>query len=179
MRTCWRATRRCSSTRYPNAKLVAPGYTDTHALYHLEDSMKVRAGDEIDLGGGFVVRFQEATFLDAAMSVWMTELTSNTLFSVDWMGLPLLDGEELLFMDEVENVDVDRFYEFHARVMFWFQYVDVDKVVADTNLMLQQHHPAMVASSHGPVIRSDVWRYFQMMNEVVAKVRETGRIGVL
>jgi len=170
--------------RYPDATLVAPRYGDTHALYHLEDSLKVGVGDYLDLGGP-IIQFHEATFLDAALSVWMSEERSGTLFTVDWMGFPLMDGEGLGFMDEVVAPDVsdeelvDRLHEFHGRVMHWMQYVDVPKVQAETDLLLMRQHPMIIAPAHGPVIRQEPQRFFQLMKETVARVRETGRVGVL
>ena len=165
--------------RYPDATLVAPRFGDTHELYHLDAAHKVAPGDSIDLGGK-VVHFHEATFLDAAMSVWMSEETSGMLLPVDWMGLPLLDGEGLKFADEIESViDVDRYTEFHGRVMFWLQYVDVERTQREIDRVLDAFRPAMIASAHGPVIREDVPRYFEWMKEVVARVRAAGRIGVL
>lgn len=164
--------------RFPGCRLVAPRIGDTHELYHLDRAMKVGPGDEIDLGSS-VLRFHEATFLDAAMSVWMTEERTRTLFTVDWLGAPIMDHEELRFADELEDaVGSDRLYEFHGRVMFWFQYADVEKVQAETRHLLDTFRPAMVAPAHGPVIRADVGRYFGLMEEVVARVAETGRIGV-
>ena len=170
--------------RWPDVTLIAPREGDTHALYHLEDSEKVGAGDYLDLGGP-IIQFHEATFLDAALSVWMSEERSGTLMPVDWLGFPLLDGQELSFMDEVVDEEVtdeeliDRLHEFHARVMFWFQYVDVPKVQADIDLLLMRLHPMMIAPAHGPVIRREPQRYFRLMKETVARVRETGRVGVL
>ena len=170
--------------RYQEATLVAPKYGDTHELYHLEDSLKVGVGDYLDLGGP-IIQFHEATFLDAALSVWMSEERSGTLFTVDWLGFPLLDGERLSFMDEVVGPDpaeedlVDRLHEFHGRVMHWLQYVDVPKVQAETDLLLMRQHPMIIAPAHGPVIRREPQRFFQLMKDTVARVRETGRVGVL
>jgi len=93
---------------HPGARLVAPALGDTHELYHLEDALLVAPGDELDLGG-HRVRFVEATFLDAAMSIWMREENTRTLFPVDWLGFPLMDEEFLRCVDELEApVDVDR-----------------------------------------------------------------------
>ncbi len=170
--------------RYPEARLVAPREPATHELYHLEDSLRVGVGDYLDLGGP-LIQFHEATFLDAALSVWMSEETTGTLFPVDWLGFPLLDGEGLRFMDEVVDPEagdeelIDRLYEFHARVMFWFQYVDVDKMKAETDMVLMRLHPLIIAPSHGPVIRQQPQRFIQLMKDVVERVRETGRVGVL
>ncbi len=170
--------------RYPEARLVAPREPATHELYHLEDSLRVGVGDYLDLGGP-LIQFHEATFLDAALSVWMSEETTGTLFPVDWLGFPLLDGEGLSFMDEVVDPEtpddelVDRLYEFHARVMFWFQYADVEKMKAETDMVLMRLHPLIIAPSHGPVIRREPQRLIQLMKGVVERVHNTGRVGVL
>ncbi len=162
---------------HPDARLVAPVYGDTHPLYHLEDSIKVGEGDELDLGG-FVARFHEATFLDAALSIWMSEANTGTLFPVDWLGAPIRAGEAVKFADEIPDLSADRYYEFHARVLFWYQYCDVDRVTAAIHALWERHEPRMLAPSHGPVVRQDVAEVFRIMPEVVRRIRETGRTGV-
>jgi flavorubredoxin len=165
--------------RYPEATLVAPRFGETHELYHLEAAHKVGPGDSLDLGGKRL-HFHHAAFLDAAMSMWMTEENRGMLLPVDWMGLPLMDGEGLLFADEFRSsVDVDRYAEFHGRVMFWLRYVDVARTQREIDMLLETYQPAMVASAHGPVIREDVPRHFEMMKEVVERVATGGRTGVL
>lgn len=172
----------------PEARLVAPREGDTHELYQLGGALKLGPGDEIDLGG-LLLRFHEATFLDAALHTWITEETSRTLFPVDWLGFPHLDGECLKFADEVEALDLGdpataadqlgRLTEFHARVMFWFQYVDVDRVHAEIDRLARTFEGYRLAPAHGLVIREGQERYFEMMKEVVARVAESGRVGVL
>ena len=165
--------------RHPGATLVAPRFGKTHELYHLEDAHKVGPGDSLDLGGKRL-HFHDAAFLDAAMSMWMTEETTGMLLPVDWMGLPLMDGEGLLFADEFRSpVDEDRYAEFHGRVMFWMRYVNVARTQKEIDLVLETYRPRMIASAHGPVIRQDVPRYFEMMKEVVERVATGGRTGVL
>lgn len=165
--------------RYPEARLVAPGEGDTHALYQLDRALKVLPGDVIDLGGP-VVRFHEATFLDAALHVWMTEERTGTLFPVDWLGFPHLDGECLHFVDELDaEIGIERLSEFHSRVLFWFQYVDVDKTRAEVDHVARKFRPRRIAPAHGLVIRREIERYFHLMKEVVSRVAESGRVGVL
>ena len=165
--------------RYPRATLVAPKEGDTHGLYQLDGALKVGPGDEIDLGGP-VARFHEATFLDAALHVWMTEEGSRTLFPVDWLGFPHLDGECLRFADELEEeIDIGRLTEFHSRVLFWFQYVDVEVTRAVVDYLARKFQPDRIAPAHGLVIRRDPERYFELMKEVVSRVAESGRTGVL
>lgn len=165
--------------RYPTARLVAPRAGETHALYHLADALHVGPGDEIDLGGP-TLRFPVATFLDAALHTWMTEETTRTLFPVDWLGFPHLEGECLRRTDEIDaEIGVDRLEAFHSRVMFWFQYVDVGAVREATDRLAREFEGYALAPAHGLVIRDDAARYFELMNDVVARVAESGRGGVL
>lgn len=164
---------------HPGATLVAPRRGDTHELYHLEDAVKVGPGDELDLGGP-LLRFHEATFLDAAIHTWMTEDRAGILFPVDWLGFPHMGGECLRFVDElVAPVTVDRLEEFHGRVMFWLQYVDVEKTQAEVDRLIRAFDPEMIAPAHGLVIREEPARYMAMMKPVVERVASRGRIGVL
>jgi len=164
--------------RYPNAQLVAPRYGEAHGLYHLDRAWQVGEGDTIDLGG-HIARFHEATFLDAGISMWMSEERTRTLFTVDWLGCPILDHEGLRFMDEIEDPDPDRFYDFHARVLFWLQYVDVARVQRETARLESRFDPLIIAPAHGPVIRDEIRRFMRIMHDIPGRVRETGRVGVL
>lgn len=165
--------------RHPEARLVAPRAGETHALYRLDDALHVGPDDEIDLGG-LTLRFPAATFLDAALHTWMSEETTRTLFVVDWLGFPHLEGECLKRTDEIDlQIGVDRLEAFHSRVMFWFQYVDVDVVRGATDELARAFAGYALAPAHGLVIRDDPGRYFELMNEVVARVAESGRGGVL
>jgi len=124
------------------------------------------------------------------MHLWMTDVLTSTLFCVDWMGFPIFDAESGRCLDEIVPADVsdtdliDRYYEFHARVMFWFQYVDVAKVETDMDWVLEHFRPEVVAPAHGPPIRSGragvtMERLFDVNKRAMARVRETGRGGVL
>lgn len=165
--------------RYPDATLVAPALGDIHALYHLEDALKVAPGDELDLGG-FRVRFHEATFLDAPLSTWMTEETTNTLFTVDWLGLPHMSGECGRFVDELElEVGLSRLIEFHGRVMFWYEYVEPEKTRDEVDRLIETFHPSMIAPAHGLVFRERCEHYMALMKDVISAVAERGRVGTL
>lgn len=164
---------------YPDTALVAPAFGDTHGLYHLEDALKVRPEEEIDLGG-LVVRFHEATFLDAPISIWMTEEKSNMLFPVDWLGMPHMERECLKFVDEIKaDLTVDRLVEFHARVFFWLQYVDVEKVLTIIDQITEKLQPEILAPSHGLIIRENAVEAMLMMKEVVREIDRSGRLGVV
>lgn len=165
--------------RHPGAQLVAPAMGHTHALYHLEDARKVAPGDRIDLGGLSVV-FEEATFLDAPLSIWMREEMSNTLFTVDWLGFPHLGGECLRCVEELDaDITPGRLIAFHARVMFWLQYVDVVKTQSEIDRLIRNRAPDAIAPSHGLVIRAGATDLMARMKEVVAQIASGGRLGVL
>jgi len=159
--------------------LVAPRYGDAHELYHLEDALKVGEGDTIDLGS-FLLKFHEATFLDAPISVWMTEANTRMFLPVDWIGMPHMDGECLKCVDELDTqVDADRLLQFHGRVFFWLQYVDAPKTIAEIDRINRQFHPSIIAPSHGLVIRQDAVLYMDMIKDVVQAISDRGRIGVV
>lgn len=163
-----------------DAELVAPGYGNDHELYRLEDATHVVEGDSIDLGNLEAV-FHEATFLDAPVSIWMTERTTETLFPVDWLGYPHQESESYRFADEAcpQGIEPSRLVQFHGRVLFWFQYVDVPKVCREIDQLAAEYDPEMIAPAHGLVIREDAVEVIEGMKEVVRQVDEEGRVGVL
>ncbi|MDY6765507.1 MAG: MBL fold metallo-hydrolase [Halobacteria archaeon] len=162
---------------YPDATLVAPKYGSKHELYHLDDATHVGEGDSIDLGG-FTVDFHEATFPDAAVHVWMSERETEMLLPVDWMGMPHMDTECLSFVDELETeLDVDRLVEFHGRVLFWYQYVDVPKTKAEIGNILEKFDPEIIAPAHGNIIRENADECILMMKDVVEEINKGGRVG--
>jgi len=164
---------------FPQARLVAPRYGDAHELYHLEEALKVGEGDSLDLGG-FVLKFHEATFLDAPISVWMTEENTRMLLPVDWIGMPHMDGECLKCVDELEaQVNADRLLQFHGRVFFWLQYVDAPKTIAEIERINRLFNPDIIAPSHGLVIRREAVRVMDLMKDVVQAISDGGRIGVV
>ena len=164
---------------YPDVTLVAPRYGDDHELYHLDEARRVGAGDEIDLGG-YAVEFHEATFLDAPVSMWMTERTTETLFPVDWFGFPHAESERLRFVDELAHpLSDDRLVQFHGRVLFWHQYVDVSKVQREIDRVIETFDPEIIAPSHGLVVRENATDHMERMKGVVEEIERRDRIGIL
>jgi len=160
-------------------RLVAPRYGNDHELYRLDDALHVGEGDSIDLGGR-VVEFHEATFLDAPVSVWMSERETGTLFTVDWMGFPHSDNEALTPVDESAGTfDIEQFVEFHSRVLFWYQYVDGEKVAREIDRLVDRHDPGIVAPAHGRVIRADADGHMKLMKDVPGIIERRGRVGTL
>ncbi|WP_135827714.1 MBL fold metallo-hydrolase [Halorussus halobius] len=164
---------------YPEAELVAPKYGNDHELYHLDDATHVGEGDSIDLGG-YVLDFHEATFLDAPVSVWMTERTNDMLLPVDWLGYPHAEHEMLSFVDELDHdLDLGRLLQFHGRVLFWHQYVNVEKVQREIDWLVDHYDPEWILPAHGLVVREDPTEYMDLMKDVVAEINERDRIGIL
>lgn len=159
--------------------VVAPRYGDDHELYRLDDAYLVGEEDSIDLGK-YIVDFHKATFLDAPISLWMSERTERMLFTVDWMGFPHLESERLRFVDELDtDLDGTRLLQFHGRVLFWHQYVDVEKVQQEIEQVKNVYDPTMILPAHGLVIRKDSRRYIELMKDVVAEIERRDRIGAL
>ncbi len=164
---------------YPDAQLVAPRYGNAHELYHLDDARHVGEGDSIDLGG-FEVHFHEAAFPDAPLHVWMTERYTGTLFPVDWLGYPHNGSETLAFPDEFDtDLTVDRLVQFHGRVLFWFQYVDVPTVHETVDGLVDRYEPSVVAPGHGNPVRENPVDVMELTKPVVERVHEDGRVGTL
>lgn len=164
---------------YPEAELVAPRYGEDHELYHLEDATKVGEGDSIDLGG-LTVDFHVATFPDAAMHVWMSERETETLFPVDWFGFPHNGNECYETVDEFDRpLSVDRLVQFHGRVLFWLQYVDVAKTTAEIDRIADRFDPEIIAPAHGCVVREDAGEHLRRTKAVVERINDEGRVGIL
>lgn len=164
---------------YPDAELVAPAYGVGHELYHLDEATHVAEGDSLDLGR-YTVDFHEATFLDAALHCWMSERETGTLFPVDWFGYPHRGDECLAFADELDPaLDVSRLVQFHGRVLFWFQYVDVEAVNDEVDRLMANFEPDIIAPAHGNVVREDVPAQVELMKEVVREIDRQGRVGTL
>lgn len=166
---------------YPGCRVVAPAIGCNHALYHLDDALLVEPGDALQVGG-HDLRFHEATFLDAPMSIWMSEENTGTLLPVDWLGIPHLGGECGRFADQLgltEDEWVSRLVEFHGRVMFWYEYVDAPKVLAEIDRIVEEVAPRHLAPAHGLFVRKEAGRFLRWMKTVVTAIVERGAVGTL
>lgn len=167
--------------RYPQCTLVAPAIGCDHALYHLEDALKMAPGDALDVGD-HRLRFHDATFLDASISIWMSEENTNTLLSVDWLGIPHMNGECGRFADELELGEdewISRLLEFHGRVMFWYEFVNVPRVHAEIDRIVEEIAPRHLAPAHGLFVREESIRFLHWMKPVVEGIARRGAIGTL
>lgn len=162
---------------YPDATLVAPRYGTGHELYRLGDARRVGEGDALDLGR-YTVAFHEATFLDAAVHMWMTERRTDTLFTVDWLGYPHTDAECLRFGDEFDApLTADRFRRFHEQVVPWLRFVDADKVAAEIDHLVARYDPSWLAPAHGNPIREHATEHLRTMTGVVRSIAGSGGAG--
>lgn len=163
---------------YPDAELISPQWGEKHDLYHLQDARFVDVGTTLELGR-FTVEFIEPTFPDSAIHTWLFEHTERILFTVDWFGFPVLPDETLRFVDEFDGgFTLDRLYQFHALVVFWYQYADLDKVDREIDHLIERFEPMMLAPAHGNVARKDAVEYMEMIKSVAANVRDEGRIDI-
>lgn len=166
---------------YPDCRLVAPAVGCNHGLYHLDEALLVEPDDTLEVGR-HRLRFHEATFLDAPISMWMSEEETGTLFPVDWLGIPHLGGECGRFADQLgltEEEWISRLIEFHGRVMFWYEYVDAPKVLAEIDRIAQEVAPRNLAPAHGLFVRRDPDRFLDWMKTVVTAIVERGAVGSL
>ena len=165
--------------QYPDATLVAPDYGSGHELYHLDEAMHVDEDNTIDIGG-YIFDFHEAYILDAPIHIWMTERNRNWLMPVDWFGFPHQDSECMKCVHELDHdITVQRLVEFHGRVLFWYQYVDVDKMADLHQFLMRDFDPDGILPGHGLPILKNTRKYMNMMDNVVVEIHNKGRVGTL
>lgn len=161
---------------YPDATLIAPDKGDDHELYYLGDARKVAPGESIDLGG-HVITFREAKFVDAPMSMWITEETKDILITVDWLGYHHTEEECMLFDDELDaELDHERFSLYSSSAEFWYRYADADKVKAEIDYIINEYDPAMVCPAHGMVLRDNPAKYLEREKGSLEYVKEEGKL---
>jgi flavorubredoxin len=177
---------------YPDATLLVPGeaaghgdgHGAEHELYHvatdspdsgLENEIRyVRDGDTVDLGE-YTVEFQRPTFPDHSLTLWMTERTTNTLFSVDWLGY--LHGAEscVSYASELDRpVTVEQVFRFHALAFPWLRFSDVGAIESAVEELRASVDPDVVAPAHGLVMTEDVDAYLDLFLEAVERLNEEG-----
>jgi flavorubredoxin len=164
---------------YPDATLLSSAHGRGEELYYLDQGRQVEAGETLDLGG-YTVEFLEAAFPDTAFHIWMKEHTSNTLFTADWLGSPHLDGECLLFADELDTpLSPAQIMEFQARALRWLQYCDPEMVSRTIDDLIETHQPEIICPAHGTVIREDAISYMNQMKTVVEMITTGERLAEL
>jgi flavorubredoxin len=161
---------------YPEATLVAPSRGAEHErrLYRLDswDAEFVEDGDVIDLGD-HSVEFVEPTFFDQAMTTYMFERTTRTLFTVDWFGFQHMGSDCLRFVDEMRyDLTEDQLDRFNGYALVWLRFADPEKIDRVIDHVTEELAPEVIAPAHGQVIREDVPRYLEMMRSVLHDIGE-------
>lgn len=158
------------SEAHPDATVVAPGYGYEPELYYLDDAMSVRDGDTIDLGD-HQLTFRDARLVDSAMTVWMTEETTGTFFTVDWLTYVVHDDEVGMYTDEIEKLDrgpvVDRQRYLVGHKYSWYPYADADRLTAEIDDMIESYQPEKLAPSHAPVLEDGAVEHLEDWKGIV------------
>lgn len=161
---------------FPEATIVAPARGTNHDLYGLGsgDDHFVSPGDTIDLGG-YVVEFLEPIFYDHGTSIWMKERTTDTLFTVDFLGFSHLDGDCLKYSDEMQNpVTPNQMNRMAGLAFLWLRFADPDTVEEAINYVRETYDPAIVAPAHGQIVRTDIDDYFEKEKAAFRDITEQG-----
>jgi len=155
---------------YPEATVVAPGYGYEPELYYLDDAMRVVEGDTIDLGE-HVLTFRDARLVDSAMTAWMTEETTGTFFTVDWLTYVVHDDEVEMYTDEIEELNrgsvVDRQQYLVGHKYSWYPYADAERLTAEIDYMIENYEPEKLAPSHAPPLKQGAVRHLEDWKEIV------------
>ena len=179
---------------YPDATLLVPGeaaghgagHGAEHELYHIAtdspDEVEnvpneieyVEAGDEIDLGE-YTVEFRQPTFPDHSFTLWMSERTTNTLFTVDWLGFLHQSTNCVSYANELDrDVSVEQVFRFHALAFPWLRFADVEEIEAAVDEVREIVDPDIVAPAHGLVMRDDPSEYMDLFTAAVAELSREG-----
>lgn len=164
---------------FPSTTLLAPERGSEEAeLYHLGDAELVEPGDALDLGGP-EIEFVEPLFPDHNMTIWMHELASNTLFTVDWIAMFIKESNRGTFVDELDqDLTPERLIELSSAIFPWFQYADVETTDRAIEEFASRFDDPVVAPAHGHVIREDGERYMRMMKDAVRHVASNDQLSV-
>lgn len=175
----------CGSVRtlieqYPDMTLVIPEYGVNPEVYYLEGARRVKAGDTIDLGDKHCT-FRDAQFIDSAMTIWMTEDTTNTFFVVDWLAYSKLDNERHMFADEIiDKYGIDEVLERKKFVINhkynWFPYTDPEVMKDHIDYMLEEYRPERLAPSHSPPMRTYAPEFLEGFKRLIDETIEEDSI---
>lgn len=179
---------------YPDATLLVPGtaaghgdgHGAEHELYHIatdspadvdglpNEIRYVEDGDVVDLGE-YTVEFERPTVADHAFTLWMTEQTTNTLFTVDWMGFLHQSSNCVSRAAELDRpVAVEQVFRFHALAFPWLRFADVEAVSAAVEEVRERFDPDVVAPAHGMVVAERVDEYLDLFAEAAERLAEEG-----
>jgi len=179
---------------YPEATLLVPGeaaghgtgHGTEHELYHIatdtpEDVSElaneiryIGDGDTVDLGG-YTVEFHRPVVADHSFTLWMTEHTTNTLFTVDWMGFLHQSSNCVSYVHELDReVTVEQVFRFHALAFPWLRFSDVAAIERGVADVRERFNPDIVAPAHGMVTTENPGQYMDLFTEAAAYLSEEG-----
>lgn len=169
---------------YPEATLVVNGGDGSGSRLHelvladIDDVRSVDFGDTIDLGS-YTVEFVEPAILDTAMTTWLFEHETRTLFTADSFGNPHHEGECDRFADEMTPMTWGRRIQYEGRALPWFDYADFDRINGALERIFRRYEPERIASAHGNPVRENAEEHFAVVKENNEWIDEHGKMETL
>lgn len=179
---------------FPDATLLVPGeaaghgdgHGAEHELYHVaadtpsdvsqldNDIQYVGPGDTVDLGE-FTVEFRRPVVADHSFTTWMTEHTTDTLFTVDWMGFLHQPSNCLAHAGELDRpVTVEQVFRFHALAFPWLRFSDVGEIESAVAEVRDGIDPSIIAPAHGMVMVENPGEYLDLFVEAAGRLAAEG-----
>lgn len=168
------------SEAHPEAKIVFREPNRVDPAFHSipNKAILVTPGETIDLGGGRIVEFLDPVFQDAAITQWMYDRLSKSMFTVDSFGMYHNEDECQLCEDELDSeITSDRLYEYNGRIFQYLPYCDATKVIQQLDKLFDTYDISNIYPSHGSPIREDVEKYKNMMEKVTEMTCKDGVSG--
>ncbi len=158
----------------PNAKVVCDRQCKNFVKNILNrdvDPMLVQDGDVLDLGGGTELRFIHAPFLHWPDTMFTYYGKDGVLFTCDFLGAHYCDDR---IFDDLVN-DYSHAFEYYYLVIFR----PFKKHVLEAIEKIKDLEIKVIATSHGPVLRSDPWSYVEKYRSWSLKPEPTGQKNLL
>jgi flavorubredoxin len=154
---------------YPNAKLIAVGGGHHYNIHGLKNSMRVRIGDQIELGD-HSLEIVDPIVVDHGLTQWAFEPTTGLLCTVDWAANFHPIGQCLKFYDELEGTsewDVKADIEAVLRYTFpWLAWTNPKEMAAAVDNLFDRD-VRLFAPIHAPIVRTEIDKYAQMLKEAM------------
>lgn len=169
---------------YPEATLIVNGDDRTGNRLHelvltdVDDYQFVDFTDTIELGG-YSVEFVEPAILDTAMTMWMFEHSTKTIFTADSFGNPHHDDECDRFVDEMTPMTWGRRIQYEGRALPWFDYADFDRINDALDRIWATYEPERIASAHGNPVRENADNHFNIVKANNEWLAEHGKMETL
>jgi flavorubredoxin len=157
---------RILAASFPEARIVADA-RDYHLYFpELMDRVRdARAGDEIDLGGGYEFTFLTAMFKDIVSTLWGYESSQRVMFVADGFGylhrqapdeldaLVHAPAECTAFLSELpRKPSVQDAAVLNRAAMWWTHHRPIEPFFASFEETLRRYPADLIAPAHGGVI---------------------------